>query len=108
MALRQQPTALVVGLLMVSAATAQTDPGVRAGPINGQPGVTPTTPLALQSVISNNPAGILEFFDDGLDRFQEVDVVNPNGLGPRFNFNQCSGCHAQPAVGGSSPASNPQ
>jgi CxxC motif-containing protein (DUF1111 family) len=31
-----------------------------------------------------------------------------NGLGPRFNANQCSACHAQPAVGGSGAATNPQ
>ena len=31
-----------------------------------------------------------------------------NGLGPRFNSNQCSSCHAQPAVGGSGAAVNPQ
>jgi CxxC motif-containing protein (DUF1111 family) len=30
------------------------------------------------------------------------------GLGPRFNLNSCAGCHAQPAVGGTSPAVNPQ
>jgi CxxC motif-containing protein (DUF1111 family) len=30
------------------------------------------------------------------------------GLGPRFNMNSCAGCHAQPAVGGSSPLVNPQ
>jgi CxxC motif-containing protein (DUF1111 family) len=29
------------------------------------------------------------------------------GLGPRFNSNSCASCHAQPAIGGSSPASNP-
>lgn len=29
------------------------------------------------------------------------------GLGPRFNSNSCASCHAQPAVGGSSPPSNP-
>jgi CxxC motif-containing protein (DUF1111 family) len=33
---------------------------------------------------------------------------NGSGLGPRFNENSCAACHAQPAVGGSSPASNPQ
>src|SRR5205823_9426452 len=31
-----------------------------------------------------------------------------NGLGPRFNSNQCTSCHSFPAVGGTSPASNPQ
>ena len=30
------------------------------------------------------------------------------GLGPRFNLNGCAGCHASPAVGGSSPSTNPQ
>jgi hypothetical protein len=39
--------------------------------------------------------------------FTEVDGV-ANGLGPRFNLNSCSGCHAFPAVGGSSPYTNPQ
>jgi CxxC motif-containing protein (DUF1111 family) len=31
-----------------------------------------------------------------------------DGLGPRFNLDACAGCHAQPSVGGSSPAVNPQ
>jgi CxxC motif-containing protein (DUF1111 family) len=30
------------------------------------------------------------------------------GLGPGFNMNSCAGCHAQPAIGGTSPAINPQ
>jgi len=34
-------------------------------------------------------------------------LVKTVGLGPRFNDNSCSGCHAYPAVGGSSPPSNP-
>jgi CxxC motif-containing protein (DUF1111 family) len=32
---------------------------------------------------------------------------NNNGLGPRFNSNQCLSCHSQPAAGGSSPGQNP-
>src|SRR5262249_60543505 len=48
-----------------------------------------------------------KFFNDGKDAFEEVDAV-PDGLGPRFNLNSCAGCHAFPAVGGSSPALNPQ
>jgi CxxC motif-containing protein (DUF1111 family) len=51
----------------------------------------------------------LEFFQNGLNRFQEVEVVSGganNGLGPRFNFNQCSGCHSQPSIGGSGPSAN--
>src|SRR5262249_22056914 len=94
--------------LMISAAAAQTDPGVRPGAINGQAGATATNPLPLASVQANTPTGVLEFFDDGLDRFQEVDEVNPNGLGPRFNFNSCSGCQPQPTIGGPSSATNPE
>jgi CxxC motif-containing protein (DUF1111 family) len=89
----------------------QVDPGVRPGAVNGQTGATQDGPLPLASVGSNSPTGILQFFDNGLGRFQEQEVVSGgvnNGLGPRFNFNSCSGCHAQPAVGGSSPANNPE
>src|SRR5262249_15603295 len=48
------------------------------------------------------------FFNDGLATFNEVDTIAGGGLGPRFNMNSCAGCHAQPAVGGSSPSVNPQ
>jgi CxxC motif-containing protein (DUF1111 family) len=54
-------------------------------------------------------------FQDGLTRFLEVSSVKGTqpgatgtGLGPVFNLNSCSGCHAQPSVGGSSPATNPE
>jgi CxxC motif-containing protein (DUF1111 family) len=98
-------------LFAVGPALPQTDPGVRPGPINGQPAATATNPLPLSSVQSNSPQGVLEFFENGLGRFQEIETVTNSanvGLGPRFNLNQCSGCHAQPAVGGTGPASNPQ
>lgn len=59
--------------------------------------------------------GHLNFFNDGLDVFQEVVSVAgtepgapDKGLGPKFNMNSCAGCHAFPAVGGSSPPVNPQ
>ena len=98
---------LFLGALLCAAVTlAQTDPGVRGGAINGQPTATTTSPLPLASVAANNPQGSLEFFQNGLGRFQEVEVVSGganNGLGPRFNLNQCSGCHSQPTVGGTSP-----
>jgi CxxC motif-containing protein (DUF1111 family) len=100
-----------VALLFPEMGFAQTDPGVRPGPINGQPTATPTNPLPLASVAVDSPTGALEFFQNGLARFQEVEVVSNgtnNGLGPRFNFNQCSGCHAQPTIGGTSAASNPE
>jgi len=55
-----------------------------------------------------------KFFDAGLNAFteeQSVDASTPGteaGLGPRFNLDSCGGCHAQPAVGGTSPEVNPQ
>ncbi len=51
--------------------------------------------------------GELAFFTASTDVFNEVDAV-ANGLGPRFNMTGCGGCHAHPAVGGSSPPTNPQ
>src|ERR1700733_5002222 len=83
-------------------ALAQQDPGVRGGAVNGQSGASQTTPAPLASVTNQQPKGVLEFFQNGLARFQEVEQVDTGaniGLGPRFNFVSCSGCHAQPAVG---------
>ena len=74
------------------------DPGVRGGAAGaGSP---------LQGLTADENA----FFRDGLTRFADIEVVtggNNNGLGPRFNSNQCLSCHSQPAAGGSSPARNP-
>lgn len=104
---------LFATLFFAGTASAQTDPGVRLGPINGQEGATPTKPMPIGSVEKDIPRGAMEFFQNGLARFQEVESVSNsptgnNGLGPRFNFNQCSGCHSQPSVGGSGSAENPQ
>jgi CxxC motif-containing protein (DUF1111 family) len=49
----------------------------------------------------------LAFFNAAVVVFENVDAV-ANGLGPGFNLNSCSGCHAAPATGGSSPATNPE
>src|SRR5271155_5217939 len=98
-------------LFFSGSAFGQADPGVRPGAINGQAAATPTNPLPLASVSADSPTGALEFFENGLARFQEVEVVSNganNGLGPRFNLNQCSACHGQPTIGGTSAASNPQ
>jgi hypothetical protein len=73
------------------------DPGVRTGSVDSG--------LPLASVAST--PSLPEYFTDGQDRFEEVDEVSGaehNGLGPRFNSNSCSSCHAQPAVGGTSPS----
>src|SRR6202521_627045 len=74
------------------------DPGVRGGAAGaGSP---------LNGLTADETA----FFRDGLVRFAQTEVVTGganNGLGPRFNSNQCLSCHSQPAVGGSSPMQNP-
>jgi CxxC motif-containing protein (DUF1111 family) len=81
--------------LLVTACFAQTDPGPRGGaPAVGGP-------------ISGLSSDLMAVFQKGLNKFQEVEMVS-NGLGPRFNSDQCSSCHAHPAVGGSSPHTNPQ
>src|SRR5712664_1539956 len=71
------------------------DPGVRGG--------TPGGGGAIAGLTATEAA----FFTASRDTFQEVDNV-ASGLGPRMNLDQCSGCHAQPAVGGTSPFVNPQ
>src|SRR5271156_2328781 len=74
------------------------DPGPRAGTVNAGTPLSSLTPAQLQ------------FFQDGLSRFLQVDSVSGQmagepgvGLGPGFNSNSCGSCHGQPAVGGSSP-----
>jgi len=75
------------------------DPGVRSGAAGAGaplPGLT---------------ADETAFFRDGFVKFADIEVVTGgtnNGLGPRFNSNQCFSCHSQPAAGGSSPARNPE
>ena len=96
--------ALAMAVLCLNGiSSAQTDPGVQSG--------NRGTGAALSTIQSDDNAGILALFNDGQSRFQEVESVSGganNGLGPRFNSNSCSSCHAQPAVGGSGAANNPQ
>jgi CxxC motif-containing protein (DUF1111 family) len=91
---------LSMSILGVSSSTlllnAQVDPGVRPGP----PGAGGT--------IAGMSGGEHDFFSShGVPQFSEVETV-AEGLGPRFNLDSCGGCHAQPAMGGSSPSLNPQ
>jgi len=75
------------------------DPGVRAGSVNaGQP-------------LSTLSPSQLQFFQDGLARFTQIDSVSGaapgepgSGLGPGYNSNSCASCHAQPTVGGTGPS----
>jgi CxxC motif-containing protein (DUF1111 family) len=89
---------LVVALLSISetilADFRARDPGVRGGPADaGAP-------------IAGLSADEREMFDVGLEDFSEEEGV-ADGVGPRFNFVGCKGCHIQPATGGTSPAINP-
>jgi CxxC motif-containing protein (DUF1111 family) len=71
------------------------DPGVRAGTA-GAGG-----PLA--GVTDHET----EYFLAGKEEFEEAEEVS-EGLGPTLNLDSCGGCHSQPAIGGTSPAINPQ
>jgi len=85
-----------------AAATASAkDPGVRAGSVGSGSALPGLTPAETQ------------FFQDGLARFVTLDSVKGTepgaadpGLGPGFNSNSCASCHAQPAIGGSSPSAS--
>ncbi len=91
---------------MASTNAAQpTDPGLRRAATDNGP------PLPLAGLGGDE----LAYFTDGLARFTAVEMVSGgdsalgtgNGLGPRFNSNQCASCHSQPNIGGSSPPQNP-
>src|SRR5689334_3999619 len=108
MARRTCPLALfLLMMLFPLLSLAQSDPGVRGG------GAAAGGPLS--SVAANSPTNILNFFNQGKTAFQEIDSVSGTiagedgkGLGPRYNSRSCAACHAQPAVGGTAPATNPQ
>jgi len=96
-----------------SPGTTVQDPGVQSGTRTGTFAGVTVSPGDTLIDPNNDPNGFTAFFADGLTRFQDVEGVANNalannGLGPRFNFNQCAGCHSQPAVGGSGAAVNPQ
>ena len=79
----------------IDSPSAARDPGVRGGPAGaGAPlaGLTKTE---------------LTFFNASKDEFAQEEEV-ADGLGPTMNLDSCGGCHLQPAVGGTSPAVNPQ
>lgn len=93
-------SACLLALTAVPLASAQgRDPGPRPG-ATGAGNFFPTLNANEQLL-----------FNQALGRFKEVDSVSGNieagvGLGPTFNGNSCAMCHAQPAVGGSSPGKN--
>src|SRR5271154_70736 len=104
-------TIYVAVVLAAGVSLAQTDPGPRKGSAGAG---------GSYATLSANEQAI---FAQAATRFQEIDSVSGaiageagTGLGPTFNGNSCAMCHAQPAIGGSSPGtkspqnpvSNPQ
>jgi len=94
------PMALCLAVATVASVEVQSqnDPGPRSGP--------PAAGSFYPTLNTNEQS----FFSQAQQRFQEVDSVlggisgeSGVGLGPTFNGNSCAQCHAQPAVGGSSP-----
>ena len=87
----------VVAQIGIASSFNAVDAGVRP------PGPVPSAGGAITGLSSNQ----LEYFVAGQADFAEEESVT-EGLGPRMNLDSCGGCHSQPAVGGSSPAVNPQ
>ena len=90
------PAVCLCMILCAGTLTAQSDPGPRGGP--------PGAGAAFPALNTNE----LAMFATALDAFNEVQSVSgtierSNGLGPAFNGNSCAQCHAEPAVGGTSP-----
>ncbi|TMH16574.1 MAG: hypothetical protein E6H70_09005, partial [Betaproteobacteria bacterium] len=79
----------------VDPSPAARDPGVRGGAAGAGAPIAGLTGTELAS------------FDAGKEDFEEEEGV-ADGLGPTMNLGSCAGCHLHPAVGGTSPAVNPQ
>ena len=92
-------TGITIVLLGTSATVAADD---RAR----DPGVRPGTDAAGGHLPGLSDEHIA-FFEVGLEDFSEAEGIG-DGMGPRFNLDGCGGCHEQPAIGGTSPALNPQ
>jgi len=104
---RVRSIAVAAVFLLALPAFSQTDPGPRGG--------AAAAGAALPSVQSDMPATILSFFNDAKTRFSQIDSVagmisgeTGVGLGPRYNSRSCARCHSQPAIGGTSPSTNPE
>jgi CxxC motif-containing protein (DUF1111 family) len=110
---------LTTSLLCAGATTGvaillSTNVGAASGPAAKDPGVR-TASAGTGAPLSTLSADELTYFQDGLSRFIAPDSVGgaipgetDSGLGPTYNSNSCGSCHAQPAIGGTSPSTNPQ
>ncbi len=85
----------VTGRQASSAAATAVDPGIRLGA------------AAAGSPLPGLTSAQMAYFLAGQEEFAAAESVT-EGLGPRMNLDSCAGCHAFPAIGGTSPALNPQ
>ena len=104
---------VTVGNGAVLAQESAHDPGVRGGPsAAGQPlhGLTPIElqmfnegvqrAIQLEAVCDDCADTVIGSFVDPA-KANLVTMTNSSGLGTRFNADQCTVCHNQPALGGS-------
>jgi len=102
----------IVSLAFAAACLAQKDPGVRGGPPGAGapvPGLTANeTALFTEGRLRMTQLeSVCDTCSDvtlGSDTGQDPNLAtltNSSGLGARFNGDQCSVCHMQPAIGGS-------
>jgi len=89
-------------LMQIDNVSSQTFTGTRVR----DPGVRTGTPGAGGPLAGLTPKDV-QFFEAGKADFEEAEEVD-EGLGPTMNLDGCGGCHSQPAIGGTSPAVNPQ
>jgi CxxC motif-containing protein (DUF1111 family) len=100
-------------LVFSPASFAQKDPGVRKGPPNAGTPLNGLTPIELAMFNEGQQRAIqLEGVCDDcndltlgsltdLTKANLVTQTNSSGLGVRYNGDQCTACHNQPALGGS-------
>ncbi len=94
---------ILIGCTASLAADSLQDPGVRGG----APGAG-----RIVSGLGDDGDTLFAFLTSEFTQLHSIGGNLPgetgNGLGPAYNGNGCGACHAFPAIGGSSPAVNPQ
>jgi CxxC motif-containing protein (DUF1111 family) len=100
---RYRIACLVITTVSALAAQAAKDPGVRGG----KPGAG-----GIVNGMGSDGNALFAFLTSEFTQLHSVTGTlgneTGNGLGPGYNANSCGICHAFPAIGGSSPAVNPQ
>jgi hypothetical protein len=106
-------TLAALSLAVSSASLAQKDHGVRPGPPGAGAPINGLTPIELSmfqeglqraiqlEAVCDDCADLLNGSSIDLTKANLVTQTNSSGLGVRFNGDQCTACHNQPALGGS-------